>query len=241
MHMPTIKICRKIRGKDGIYELPSGLNIHLVQRISQLEKNHWENVVPGENLFLSYGFLEAFERTAASNVKFHYVLVYSNSKPLAAFYFQVVRLTADEIVKIIKPVTSEVKLHGIGGSIPELVRKLREEKGMRILICGNNFISGEFGVGYRDHAHAKKVFDALAETMKAITKVDQTPVKISAILVKDYYSDTAKKTSDQLKSNRYHRFTVEPEMIVDLSASWKSFDDYLNAMNKKYRHRAKNI
>jgi len=68
-----------------------------------------------------------------------------------------------------------------------------------------------------------------------------TPGKISAILVKDYFSDKVKESADHIRQKRYHRFMVEPEMIVSLSPAWKTFDGYLVAMSKKYRNRAKNV
>ena len=55
------------------------------------------------------------------------------------------------------------------------------------------------------HADPEKIFLALADTVKLITKNDRTPGKISAILVKDYFQNTAAANSDHLRKKRYHR------------------------------------
>jgi hypothetical protein len=225
----------------GTFNLPSGLDVVLQPAIEKLERSAWEKVVAPENFFLQWDYLLAFEKLAPSNMKFHYGLLYDGKKPLAAFYFQVVHLTADEISYILQPITSASKIHGVGNGLREWLQKCREDNGFRILVSGNNFVSGEYGVSHAKDADPEKVFIALAETVKTITKNDRVPGKISAILVKDFFERTAINGSDFLRKKRYHRFLVEPEMIVPVSPSWKTFDDYLAALSKKYRHRAKAV
>ncbi|MGL5890337.1 MAG: hypothetical protein ACRC3B_10650, partial [Bacteroidia bacterium] len=77
--------------------------------------------------------------------------------------------------------------------------------------------------------------------VKHITKTSVEPIKISAVLVKDYYQSTAKDGFLRLKKHRYHSFQVEPEMIIPLSSEWKTFADYVAAMVKKYRTRTRSV
>jgi hypothetical protein len=225
----------------GTFSLSSGLDVVLQPAIEKLEKSEWQNAVAGDNFFLQWDYLLAFEKLAPANMKFHYGLLYDGKKPLAAFYFQVVHLTAEEISFILQPITSSSKIHGVGNGLREWLQKCREDNGFRILVSGNNFVSGEHGVGLAKDADPEKVFIALAETVKVITNNDRVPGKISAILVKDFFQETAVDGSDFLRKKRYHRFLVEPEMIVPISSAWKQFDDYLSAMSKKYRNRAKAV
>jgi hypothetical protein len=225
----------------GTFSLPGGMNVVLQPEIEKLNKTDWEKVVPRDNFFLQWDYLSAFEKLSPGNMRFHYALLYDQKKPVAAFYFQVVHLTAEEISFILQPITSSSKIHGVGNSLREWLKKCREDNGFQILVSGNNFISGEYGVAMTKDADPETIFLALGETVKVITTNDRAKGKISAILVKDFFVKTAVGGSDFIRKKRYHRFLVEPEMIVPITDSWKDFDDYLAALSKKYRHRAKAV
>ncbi|MDQ3110002.1 MAG: GNAT family N-acetyltransferase [Bacteroidota bacterium] len=229
------------RVSAGTFTLPSGLEVVLQPQIESLDRLEWEKIVPADNFFLQWDYLHAFEKLSPSNMSFHYGLLYDGKKTLAAFYFQVVHLTAEEISYILQPITSSSKIHDLGNGLREWLKKCREDNGFRILVSGNNFVSGEYGVCLVKDADPEKIFVALAETVKVITKNDRVPGKISAILVKDYFQETAQSGADFLRKKRYHRFLVEPEMIVPVSANWINFDDYVAALSKKYRNRTKAV
>jgi hypothetical protein len=229
---------KEITIPEGIYDLPSGLSVQIAPYLENLDRSEWEKVVPQTNFFLRWDYLLAFEKNAPANMKFHYALVGDNKKNLAAFYFQVIQLTSEEITYAIQPLTSE---KSVRTSLRQWLTSMRAENSFRLLVSGNNFVSGEYGVGMSAAADPKKIFIALAETVKVITKEDRDPEKISAILVKDYFDDSAREAADIIRTKKYHRFLVEPEMIVPISTEWKTFEDYLAAMSKKYRNRAKNV
>ncbi len=232
---------KNIKITSGNFSLPSGLQLQLFPALEKSSKSDWKKVVSKESFFMQWDYLSAFEKLSPGNMKFHYALISEGGKLIAAFYFQVVHLSTEEIAYVLQPITSSSKIHTIGNGLREWLKKCRKENGFRILISGNNFISGEFGVAMKKNADPKKVFLALAETVKIITKSDRSEGKISAILVKDYFENNAITSSDTLQSKRYHRFLVEPEMVVNIADEWKNFDDYLGALAKKYRNRTKSV
>lgn len=236
-------VCRENKiTTEGQLELSEELTAVISPALHSMNRADWEKSVPHGNFFMRWDFLAAFERTAVSSIGFYYVQLYKKGKPYAVFYFQRIHLTVEEIGHILRPLAKEVKSHSLIGQWGEWLQKTKEEKGFRMLVSGNNFISGEYGVGLSENADPHEVFDAMAGIVKWITRTDRTPAKISAILVKDYFSSGAPKiASDRLKKKRYHRFLVEPEMIISLEKSWKSFDDYIGAMSKKYRNRLRAV
>ncbi|MBI3509937.1 MAG: GNAT family N-acetyltransferase [Bacteroidetes bacterium] len=246
-HLVLQKIPMKISGATikrnaaGSFVLKDDNEAQLFSSVEDLDPEEWNSIVGGNNFFMSYGFLSTFERTAPASLSFYYVMIRENKKAIAVFYFQVIHLDVEEIAHILQPLNGEIKAPRITKHWGEWLRRTKEEKGFRILINGNNFISGEYGVAMKSGADAEKVYFALAETVKIITKNDRYPAKISSILVKDYFSRDEKIISDHLVSKRYHRFLVEPEMIVDINREWNSFGDYMNAFSKKYRKRAKDV
>lgn len=225
----------------GIFDLPSGFSVEVAQSLEGLDRAEWEQVIPSTNFFLQWDYLFSFEQYAPENMKFHYVLVKDGKKNLAAFYFQVIQLNSKEIAYVIEPFASGVKFHGAAMGLRHWLKSVNDDEGIRLLISGNNFISGEYGVAMTKEAEPAKIFSALAETVKLIMNTDRNPGKISAVLVKDYFDDSARQAADHLRKKRYHRFIVEPEMIIPIADDWKKFDDYLGAMSKKYRNRAKSV
>lgn len=234
-----IKKVIKIKNSfEGNFTLSSGLNVQIYPTIQKFKKTDWGKLIPKESFFLSWDYLLAFEKLEASNFRFQYAIVLEKNRPLAAFYFQLIFLSESEISYVLKPLTSVSPKNCIVNELQDWFVKCCLEKDFRLLVSGNNFISGEYGIGISPNAVVKEVFDAFADTVKLISKNDKRDGKISAILVKDYFENTAVTTADHLQKKRYHRFLVEPEMIVAIQPEWKKFNDYLQAFSKKYRNRA---
>jgi hypothetical protein len=221
--------------------LNDGLRADLFLTMADVPAAHWDGLIGHDQFFLSRRFLEVTEQTASPGLSFIYTLVYKNDTPFAALYFQVVHLDADLMAGILTPLAQAKPLPGIGSNWSEWLRRCREENGMRLLISGNNFVSGEYGIAFKHDNDRPQAFAALAETVKYITRTFTRPVKMSAVLVKDYYQQGAHNGLRHLSRYRYHKFNVEPEMIVPLRSSWKTFDDYVGDMVKKYRTRTRSV
>ena len=59
-------------------------------------------------------------------------------------------------------------------------------------------------------------------------------IEPSAILAKDFYNN---QVPLQLEAAGFHKFAVQPNMILHLAEDWHTFDDYLEAFKAKYRVR----
>ncbi len=172
---------------------------------------------------------------------FHYATIYQDNKPVAITYFQVVNFSSETFESFIGKENTEASCVITSYLKKYLTDRLLRNVGktnIRLLICGNAFVSGEHGLSCIPEINKAEVFDVLADIIYEIGEVEKSEGKISAILVKDF-STSAKDVADELKEFKYHDFLVEPNMIV--SVNWSSFDEYLNAMSKKYRNRAKTI
>ncbi len=234
-----IKFSSKINNTlEGTFVLSTGQDIEIYSSIKKFKKTQWENLIPEGNFFLSWDYLCAFEALSATNFTFQYVIVSENKSPIAVFYFQLIFLLESDILHILKPLPSSFPKNSILKEMRDWFLKCSIEKGFRLLISGNNFISGEYGIAFSQSAGAEKVFSAFVETVDLISKNDLRGGKVAAILVKDYFENTAVTTADFLQKKRYRRFLVEPEMIVTIQPEWKKFNDYLQAFSKKYRNRA---
>jgi hypothetical protein len=102
---------------------------------------------------------------------------------------------------------------------------------IRVLFCGNVFLSGEYGTFLKDGEPKIETFNAIAKAVKQLSKATK---KLNAIFVKDFENESLYIT-DHLKSYDYAAMQVEPNMIITLKPEWRSFDNYKSALKSKYR------
>jgi hypothetical protein len=235
--------CDKVpnKKKSGSGKKASDCAFALFDSVSMINSEHWNAVVPFGSEFLGLPYLTSLENESPENMRFHYSIIYKAKKPVAIAYFQVIDFSSESFGSLVETESSDFHCLITGYLKKHLTRHLKrsaDKINMRLLICGNAFISGEHGFTCSDDIDKVQAFDALADVIFRISRVEKLRGKIAAVLVKDFYA-MSRKTSDELQEFKYHDFLVEPNMIVDIS--WKSFDEYLNAMSKKYRNRAKSI
>jgi len=129
---------------------------------------------------------------------------------------------------------------GILHSIACFGRQLKilpKEKPLKILNCGNSFVSGEHGIFIKEDQNKRKILRSIAKgILQYSEKHFDFPIDI--FLMKDFLEDSL-PISNELISLGYYAFNVEPNMQLQLQESWSSFDDYLAALKTKFRVKAK--
>lgn len=235
--------CNKTPNKKNVQVQKKSFDyaFELYDSVAKINLKDWNTLSSQGSPFLKIPYLIVLENEHPINMTFHYAIIYEHKKPVAIAYFQVIDFSSDSFGNILVQDTKEpacvitayMKKHLTNHLISRV-----EKTNMRLLICGNAFVSGEHGFSCSPEIDKAELFDALADVIQNINKIEKLNGKIAAILVKDFYS-SSKNASEELKELNYHDFLVEPNMIVNIN--WKTFDEYLQAMNKKYRNRAKTI
>jgi hypothetical protein len=235
--------CNKVpnKKKSELRKKSSDFAFAVYDSVSMINTEHWNQIVKYGSEFLQIPFLTVLEIERPENMHFHYAIIYSDNKPVALAYFQVIDFSSDSFGKLLDInseefsclITSYLKKH-----VTNHIKRNADRINMRLLICVNAYISGEHGLAALPDVNKKEIMDALADVIYRIGRAEKLRGKIAAILVKDFYSESI-KYAKELEEYKYHDFLVEPNMIVDVN--WNTFDEYLNAMSKKYRNRAKGI
>lgn len=235
--------CSKVANKKkcSLRKEPSTFSFETVDAVKSVNADQWNSIVPFGSEFLKLNYLKVWEQAHAENMRFHYTIIYDKNKPVAIAYFQVIDFNGDNLDSLIElenneafcRITAYLQKH-----LTNHIRRNANKINMRLLICGNSFISGEHGFTHVKGVDKVKLIDALADVIYDVSRTEKLRGKIAAVLVKDFYQ-SADHPADELSEFKYHDFLAEPNMI--LSIQWETFDDYLNAMSKKYRHRAKAI
>tara|TARA_B110000091_G_scaffold194012_1_gene219511 strand:+ start:1537 stop:2718 length:1182 start_codon:yes stop_codon:yes gene_type:complete len=197
--------------------------------IDEIPLKIWEGLKCTENIYFHPNFIKALEKNHPEILFSYIVLIDKNKQPTAFASIKII----DFHLKSIKNDLFFFKKIG---------RKLQvfpDKKPLKLLICGNTFVSGEHGVFIKEGKDKKAIIKELAESINLFVNSNKKLKKqIDAFLLKDFARESLFITNE-LKDFGYHTFSVEPNMQLQLQDDWETFDDYLASMKTKFRVKAK--
>ncbi len=234
-------LCDKILAKNLVKPHRSifgNYNFSCFDNIANVPENEWTEAVKDNNLFLSYDYLKVIHEQQTDVFRFKYIILYNRKSPIGVLYFQINDFSASLFGDLVTNQINELK--GRRTSVfQRYIESNSDETIMRLVTCGNNFISGEHGF-YIDVNNKKIKFKLVESIINCVARVEKLRGKISAILVKDFYEEGF-GDKDCWYCTRFIHFNVEPNMIIDLPPDIHSITDYTNKFSKKYRQRYRNI
>lgn len=199
--------------------------------VNEIPNTIWDVLNCAENYYFSKDFLACIEKNH-SEISFFYVILVDNEKQPKAFAsIQIVDFYLNSVDNNFEDFISKLKT---------IARKLHifpDKKPLKLMICGNTFVSGEHGVFIKQNNDKKNALKELAKAMLHFVSADKN-LKIDAFLLKDFINESL-FIADELKDYNYHPFSVEPNMVLHVNEKWQDFNDYLAAMKTKFRVKAK--
>ena len=196
----------------------------IFKTVDAIPTAYWDSVNCCTNIYYSPEFLRAFE-IANTDIDFNYIFILKNGEAVAFANTQIVTIGIETITKNITISSNKIR---------SAVNNLFCNNEIRVLFCGNVFLSGEYGTFIKDNEDKEKTFIAIAEGVKQLSKSTK---KLKAIFIKDFENESLHITN-HLESFDYAAMQVEPNMIITLKPEWHSFEDYTNALKSKYRVKA---
>jgi predicted N-acyltransferase len=197
--------------------------------IDEVPSQIWDALECKENSYFQPNFLKSLEKNHPEIIFSYIVLIDQKKQPTAFASIKIIDFRTDSIKK----------------GFPFLInfgRKLRvlpAKKPLKLLICGNTFVSGEHGIFINKKQNKKAIIKELAKSINYFVNSDKKLKKqIDAFLLKDYAQESLSITNE-LKKFNYHTFSVEPNMKLELQKDWHTFDDYLAALKTKFRVKAR--
>ncbi|MDC1395134.1 GNAT family N-acetyltransferase [Bacteroidia bacterium] len=193
--------------------------------------DHWNGVIQNHNTYLNLPYLKALE-TGLPHCGFKYILFYDSLKqPQGVGYCQIIKITAAEI-------DTEALIQKLGGMLPKSIVNSID---MRILICGNAFASGENGFYFKEKVPISDGLSVLNDAIEEIhAREKKADKKIAITLIKEFWPESFNNIAF-LKERGCNEINIDVNMILTLDDSWKTFEDYLGAMNSKFRTKAKQV
>ena len=196
---------------------------------SNFPEELWNSIVPADRSFLSIGYLRALADSDKNVMSARAAIFRRDKKIVGVGVFQITHFTTSEdaysnwFLRILNGLTSLIRGRHIHN----------------VLICGNALATGEHGCFFLPSVSHEEATSALVSAMDEIAGIESRRGKrICAMVVKDFYPRSASFAS-HLEKFRFKTFRIDHNMVMPLLAEWNSFDDYLNAMNTKFRTKAK--
>ena len=199
------------------------LKTKIFSSVHDIPKTYWDNLDCCTNIYYSPGFLEAFE-LGNDDIEYNYVFIVKHNKAVAFANTQLVTISIETITKNIKA----------KGWLKSIINNLFCRNEIKVLFCGNVFLSGEYGTFLKDGEKKVETFKRLAEGIRRLKKRTK---RLHGLFVKDFLDDSLYITK-HLTSFDYAPLKVEPNMIINLQPQWQSFEDYKLALKSKYRIKA---
>lgn len=190
---------------------------------------------PASNIFLSAAYFRCIERAEFKGLSFRYYLHPLKNGGFQFQYFQLLDLSTRDLESIVNLDPYGKVLTGLSGVLDKFIFGIKRNKPHYLVICGNMLLSGNHGfVSVKDHQ-----LDLLNTIDKVKQDLSKTG-KVATMIVKDIPCDED-DLGPLLRKEKFYPMIMDPIMEMDISAAWKSFDDYLAAMSSKYRVRANNV
>jgi predicted N-acyltransferase len=196
--------------------------------VTEIPQDIWHELQCTSNAYFHPDYLISLEENNPQ-VTFSYLVLSNKEKqPIAFASVQIIDFPLDRIESSLNKNFHQLKCFGRRlGLFPKL-------KPIKLLVCGNVFVSGEHGIFIKENQNKQEVIKNIA---KAISS-QITTTNISIYLIKDFIKESLFIT-DELHDLNYYSFNVEPNMALYLDKNWNTFDAYLDAMKTKFRVKAK--
>jgi predicted N-acyltransferase len=213
---------RDLRDHHRERHRPSGFAFALADSIDYFDEAHWNKVTDRDSLFFSRRYLRVLEDAGPENLRPCYALIFREKEPVAAIAAQ--RVTVS-LSRLSKKAPTNVPLDRL------------EEK---MLVCGNLLSWGMHGISFAPNVDHAPIWPAVAEAIYRLRRVDKLFGDTAFVMVKDI-TDAHASSATALSRFSYRELETEPNMVLDIPAKWKTYDDYLASLTSKYRKQAKQI
>jgi hypothetical protein len=230
--MPKIKPLKKLVSKardlrDSHQERhrPSGFGFALADSIDYLDAAHWNAVTGNDSMFLSPRYLRVLEKAGPENLRQRYALVFRGRTPVAAVAAQSVTVSL-----------SRVSQNPRKGKAAAPLEKLQE----KMLVCGNLLSWGMHGIAFAPNEDSAALWPAIAEALYRLRRADKLSGDTDLVMVKDI-TDAHAAGASALSRFSYRQLETEPNMLLDISPDWRTYEDYLASLTSRYRKQAKDI
>jgi len=211
---------------------PSGFGFALADSIDYVDPVRWDALTAGASLFLQRRYLAVLEASGPENLEPRYALIYRGRAPVAAVVMQLVTVSGS---RFLKPAAGG-RRRLLRRALMPAAHALRE----RVLVCGNLLSWGFHAAAFAPGVAPAEAWPAIAEAMYRVRRAERLAGAADFALVKDFGA-AEMDAAGALRRFSYRPVESDPNMVLALDPSWRSYEDYLAGLTGKYRNAARKI
>ena len=179
-------------------------------------------------IFLSKKYLEILEKSSPENMVCHFIGLFENETLVGIALSQFLDLNLLESFgdrdKCIKTTVRNLVFRNFGS---------------HVLVIGNNMLTGQNSFALSESIDKKKALQTLRSATTALKKMFQSKgKKIHITTYKDFHKEDITNFAIPEFENDY-QFSTQPNMVFHINENWKSEQDYIDSLSKKYRDQYK--
>ncbi|MFV8268392.1 GNAT family N-acetyltransferase [Flavobacterium sp. GT2N3] len=189
--------------------------------------SNWDDLAVS-SIFLSKKYLEILEKSSPENMMCHFIGLFENENLVGIALSQFLDL-------------NQLKSFGDRDKcIKTIVRNLVFRKfGSHVLVIGNNMLTGQNSFAFSESIDNKKALQTLHTATIALKKMFHCKgKKIHITTYKDFHKEDIENFAIPEFKNDY-QFSTQPNMVFHINENWKSEQDYIDSLSKKYRDQYK--
>jgi hypothetical protein len=229
---------RELHQRRGARHRPTGFGFAFADRIDFFDGARWDALAVHGGFFLRREVLRTIESHGPENIQPRYAMVFAGDKTVALVVAQVVTVTGEQL--------GRGAHSGPDGKTQRLLRRLlspakaaKNRLRERMLVAGNLLSWGCHGVVFAPDEEPARLWPAVAEALYRLRRAERLSGQTDVVLVKDL---TARQTgTEALRAFSYRALETEPNMVLELDPAWRTHDDYLGALDAKYRRKVKDL
>ncbi len=243
MKLPVRRITRLLadsRAHRAERRRPTGLGLVLADSVNYLNSDHWDAAAASGGFFLGRDFLRVAEKHGPDNVTPRYALIFRGDRPVAAVLAQMVVVGGERVMKSPDAPASKEPRSLLRRAFSRPVRKLGRRLEERVLVCGNLLTWGRHGVAFAPGEDPEPLWPGVAEALFRMRRADKLMGDAGLVVLKDLTSADSPADGAMARFG-YRALETEPNMVLELSEGWRTFDDYLGSLVSKHRSGSKAI
>lgn len=193
---------------------------------ASLLPSEW-NTLATKNIFLTREYLHVLENSCPVNMICHFI-----------GFFEEKQLVGIAVTQFL----FAEKLQSFGERDKCLKTSVRnfafKNFASHVLFVGNNMLTGQNAFAFDKKTNQSKAIKTLHKAINQLKKyLKEKGKKVHITSIKDFTETQIKPLQSEFKNN--FTFSTQPNMVFDINENWKSEQDYIDALSKKYRDQYK--
>jgi len=216
---------------------PTGFGFVFADRVDYLDPERWDSVTRDGSVFLSRDVLRVIERHGPENIQPRYAIIFRDDKAVAVLAAQVVAITGEHLRRENRDLKSPTRPRFLPRVLTPAMNVATANIKERMLVAGNLLSWGFHGIAFLPGEEPAALWPGVAEALYRIRRAERLTGETNFVMVKDV--TPAEQGLQSLHRFSYRTMETEPNMVLKIDPSWRTYDDYLGALDAKYRRNAK--